>query len=127
MKVWVNGTFDVLHIGHVSLLKYAASFGNVRVGIDSDRRVSEFKGKNRPVNNWQIRFDMLMELKSVTDVVGFDSDDELENQIRLYEPDYCIIGSDYRDKKVIGSQYCKSLIFFDKIEGHSTTKILNHG
>jgi len=100
MKVWVNGTFDVLHIGHVSLLKYAASFGNVRVGIDSDRRVSEFKGKNRPVNNWQIR---------------------------LYEPDYCIIGSDYRDKKVIGSQYCKSLIFFDKIEGHSTTKILNHG
>lgn len=38
-KVWTNGTFDVLHVGHLKLLEYAASFGELTVGIDSDKRV----------------------------------------------------------------------------------------
>ena len=127
MRVWVNGTFDVLHVGHVSLLQFASLFGKVRVGIDTDRRVKELKGDDRPVNNWNDRCLMLKELRSVKEVVGFDSDEELEKQIKTFKPDYCVIGSDYKDKKVIGSQYCKKLIFFDKIDGSSTTKILSHG
>lgn len=126
MRVWVNGTFDVLHVGHVSLLQFASLYGKVRVGIDSDRRVKELKGENRPVNNWKDRSIMLKELRSVKEVVGFDSDEELENQIKEYNPDYCVIGSDYKDKTVIGGQFCRRLIFFDKIDGYSTTKILNH-
>ena len=127
MRVWVNGTFDVLHVGHVSLLQFASLFGKVRVGIDTDRRVKELKGDDRPVNNWNDRCLMLKELRSVIEVVGFDSDEELEKQIKTFKPDYCVIGSDYKDKKVIGSQYCKKLVFFDKIDGYSTTKILSHG
>ena len=50
MKVWVNGTFDVLHVGHLKLLEYSASFGELRVGIDSDKRVQELKGNDRPFN-----------------------------------------------------------------------------
>lgn len=126
MRVWVNGTFDVLHVGHISLLQFASLYGKVRVGIDSDRRVKELKGENRPVNNWKDRSTMLKELRSVKEVVGFDSDEELENQIKEYNPDYCVIGSDYKDKTVIGGQFCRRLIFFDKIDGYSTTKILNH-
>ena len=42
-KVWVNGTFDILHIGHIRLLNFAKSFGIVRVGLDTDDRVSEKK------------------------------------------------------------------------------------
>ena len=126
MRVWVNGTFDVLHVGHVSLLQFASLYGKVRVGIDSDRRVKELKGENRPVNNWKDRSIMLKELRSVKEVVGFDSDKELEHQIKEYNPDYCVIGSDYKDKTVIGGQFCRRLIFFDKIDGYSTTKILNH-
>lgn len=126
MRVWVNGTFDVLHVGHISLLQFASLYGKVRVGIDSDRRVKELKGENRPVNNWKDRSTMLKELRSVKEVVGFDSDKELENQIKEYNPDYCVIGSDYKDKTVIGGQFCRRLIFFDKIDGYSTTKILNH-
>jgi D-beta-D-heptose 7-phosphate kinase/D-beta-D-heptose 1-phosphate adenosyltransferase len=102
-------------------------FGKVRVGIDTDRRVKELKGDDRPVNNWNDRCLMLKELRSVKEVVGFDSDEELEKQIKTFKPDYCVIGSDYKDKKVIGSQYCKKLVFFDKIDGYSTTKILSHG
>ena len=127
MRVWVNGTFDVLHVGHVSLLQFASLFGKVRVGIDTYRRVKELKGDDRPVNNWNDRCLMLKELRSVKEVVGFDSDEELEKQIKTFKPDYCVIGSDYKDKKVIGSQYCKKLVFFDKIDGYSTTKILSHG
>ncbi len=127
MRVWVNGTFDVLHVGHVSLLQFASLFGKVRVGIDTVRRVKELKGDDRPVNNWNDRCLMLKELRSVKEVVGFDSDEELEKQIKTFKPDYCVIGSDYKDKKVIGSQYCKKLVFFDKIDGYSTTKILSHG
>jgi cytidyltransferase-like protein len=127
MRVWVNGTFDVLHVGHISLLQFAALFGKVRVGIDTDSRVKELKGDDRPVNNWTDRSVMLKELKSVKEVVGFDSDEELEEQIKVYAPDYCVIGSDYKDKTVIGSQYCKRLVFFDRIDGYSTTNILNHG
>ena len=49
-KVFVNGTFDLLHRGHLELLNYAKSLGDrVYVGIDSDRRVAEMKGDSRPI------------------------------------------------------------------------------
>ena len=44
MKIWVNGSFDVLHIGHIRLLEFAAKYGKVRVGIDTDERIRSFKG-----------------------------------------------------------------------------------
>ena len=55
MKVWVNGTFDVLHVGHVKLLEFASQFGILRVGIDTDKRVKELKGDDRPFNNQEDR------------------------------------------------------------------------
>ena len=54
-KVFVNGTFDLLHRGHLELLNYAKSLGDrVYVGIDSDRRVAEMKGASRPIYNVRI-------------------------------------------------------------------------
>jgi len=52
--VWVNGTFDKIHFGHISLLEYVSNFGNLKADIDSDKRVSELKGSNRPFNNQKI-------------------------------------------------------------------------
>ena len=54
-KVWVNGTFDVLHIGHLKLLEFASTYGELRVGIDTDKRVKELKGNDRPFNNTEDR------------------------------------------------------------------------
>ena len=52
MKVFVNGTFDLLHRGHLELLQYARSLGDeLFVCIDSDSRVTELKGADRPLNN----------------------------------------------------------------------------
>ena len=121
-RVWVNGTFDVLHRGHLELLNYASTYGTVRVGIDTDKRVKQFKGDSRPINILKDRIFMMENLKSVNSVVSFDSDEELENHIRAWNPHYIIIGSDYKDKRVVGSQLVEKVIFFDRIEGYSSTE-----
>ncbi len=125
-KVWTNGTFDVLHVGHLKLLEYAASFGELTVGIDSDKRVKELKGLDRPFNNTQDRKYFLESINFVHSVVVFNSREELIDMVKEFEPDYMVIGSDYIDKPVYGSEYAKELVFFDKLEQYSTTTILNY-
>ena len=126
VKVWVNGTFDVLHRGHIELLKYASKFGKLRVGIDTDERVKSLKGNNRPYNFFSDR-KFLMESKTYVDsVVPFGSDEELEDAIREWKPKYLIVGSDYKDKRVIGSHLVEQVLFFDKLDGFSTTNILEY-
>ena len=130
--IFVNGTFDILHPGHVQLLNYAKSLGDfLTVGIDSDRRVQEKKGPTRPVNNVGDRAYMLQNLKAVDCIVIFDSDEELERCIKIVKPDIMVVGSDWKDKSVIGSMYAAELRFFDRIEEYATTKtiqdIINRG
>jgi D-beta-D-heptose 7-phosphate kinase/D-beta-D-heptose 1-phosphate adenosyltransferase len=127
LKVWVNGTFDVIHRGHIELLNYASSLGIVRVGIDSDLRVKKLKGNERPINNFDDRSFVIKNLKSVDSVVKFSSDEELEIEIALWSPDYLVVGSDYKDKKVIGSHLVKHVLFFEKLNDYSSTKIINYG
>lgn len=122
-KVWINGTFDVLHIGHIKLLEYGSSFGSVRVGLDTDERIREKKGKHRPINKLQDRIDFMLGIRYVDSVVSFGNDDTLANHIKEYEPDYFIIGSDYKDKPIIGSEFAKEVIFFDRLDYSSTDTI----
>lgn len=126
-EVFVNGTFDILHPGHLALLKFAKSKGEwLTVGIDSDDRVKKLKGDTRPVNNQIFRKQMLLALSVVDDVFIFNSDDGLCDLIKHINPDTMVVGSDYKNKPVIGSQYAKKLMFFDKINGYSTTKIIEN-
>jgi D-beta-D-heptose 7-phosphate kinase/D-beta-D-heptose 1-phosphate adenosyltransferase len=83
-RVWVNGSFDVLHIGHINLLEYANSLGNVRVGLDTDERIKEKKGENRPYNILKDRIKFLSSIKFVDSIVTFSSDDELIDRIKEY-------------------------------------------
>lgn len=126
MKVWVNGTFDILHVGHIKLLQFASEFGKLRVGIDTDKRVKELKGNDRPYNKQEDRKKMLEAIKFVEEVIFFDSREELIERIKEYEPDIMVVGDDYRDKKVFGSEHAKKLIFFEKIPDYSSTRILNY-
>lgn len=126
MKVWVNGTFDVLHIGHIRLLEHASKLGRVIVGIDTDTRIMEKKGPNRPFNNLAERVEFLKSIKYIDTITVFGSDEELENKIKIYSPDVMVIGDDYREKPIIGSQYIKEIIYFKRIEDKSTSKILGY-
>ena len=125
IKVFVNGTFDILHPGHMQLITLASNSGDyLKIAIDSDKRVKKLKGPTRPINDENTRQIMLFHIKGVDEVSIFDSDEELINTIREYQPDIMIVGSDYKNKKVIGGEYAKRLIFFDRIERYSSTKVI---
>jgi D-beta-D-heptose 7-phosphate kinase/D-beta-D-heptose 1-phosphate adenosyltransferase len=119
-KVFVNGTFDILHVGHVALLDYAKSLGDqLVVAIDSDDRVRLLKGSDRPINSQVERGTLLAALKSVDEVFVFDTDDELTSLIQTC--DIMVKGSDYRDKPIVGQEICKQIVFFERLNGYSTT------
>ena len=126
-SVWVNGCFDVLHVGHIRLLQYARSLGDqLIVGIDTDERVKRAKGHHRPFNNLEDRMTFLKELKSVDSVVSYSTDQELENCLVKNNISLMVIGSDWKNKPVVGQKLVKKVIFFDRIGEYSTTKILNN-
>ena len=125
MKVWINGTFDILHIGHIRLFNFAKSFGSIRVGLDTDERVSEKKGIERPFNILSDRMEFISAINGVDSVVSFGTDDELRNCITEYEPDVMVIGDEYKYKPIIGGDLAKEIKFFNRIDGYSTSKILN--
>ena len=126
-KIFVNGTFDILHRGHLELLNYAKSLGDyLSVAIDSDRRVKEKKGLSRPIYKVEERKFFLENLKSVNEVFTFDSDLELESLANTINPDIMIVGSDWKGKKVIGSEYAKELVFFERIGDYATTRTIEN-
>ncbi len=125
-RVWINGSFDVLHIGHIRLLEYGASLGEVRVGLDTDQRIGEKKGPNRPYNNLDDRVEFISSIKYVGSVVTFGSDDELIQRIIEFKPDYMVIGNDYKYDTIIGIEHIPKVMFFDKIKGKSTSSILRY-
>ena len=122
---FTNGCFDILHVGHIKLFQYLKNKSDeVIIGIDSDKRVKELKGPHRPINNERDRKLMLESLSFVDSVLIFDSADELELLVKTISPDLMVVGSDYRDRHVVGGEYAKNLEFFEKIDGYSTTRTL---
>ena len=123
--IWTNGCFDVLHRGHIELFKYAKSLGDwLVVGIDTDERVRVSKGDSRPFNIIEDRIIMLESNKHIDEIRVFDTNSELDTQVLLSGAEIMVVGSDYKDKEVIGSRHVQEVKFFDRIDGYSTTKIL---
>ena len=121
-KVVVNGTFDVIHPGHLALLNYAKSLGDfLIVAIDSDSRVSELKGPQRPINPQHERKLLLENLRAVDQVQIFNSPDELISIIK--ECNIMVKGSDYKGKSIIGEANCPQVVYYDRTEHSSTQKI----
>lgn len=122
-KIFTNGCFDILHVGHVELLNYCATLGDVVVGLNSDLSVSRLKGKDRPINTEQDRRHILLNLRSVSEVFIFEEDTPLE-LIKFLKPDVIVKGGDYSANEVVGSGLADIKIF-KFIDGYSSTSIIN--
>jgi len=128
MRVMVNGTFDIVHRGHIEMLNYAKTLGDyLLVAIDTDERVKQLKGPDRPVNDQTDRAFMLRNLKCVDYVLTFGSKEELIHIMETYKPDVYVKGSDWKsDKGSTAEKYCKQVIYYDRVGDYSTTNIIQH-
>jgi D-glycero-beta-D-manno-heptose 1-phosphate adenylyltransferase len=127
MKIFVNGSFDLLHTGHLDMLFYSKSLGShLHVAIDTDERIAENKGSDRPVNPLHIRKAIMSSLKPVDSVSVFGTDEELINTIRAYAPDIMVKGSDWREKYVIGQEYCGQVLFYERVNNESTSNTIQN-
>ncbi len=124
-RVIVNGTFDIVHLGHLELLNYAKSLGDyLIVAIDTDTRVGRLKGPGRPINNQIERKTLLQNLKAVDEVRLFGSDQELIDIIK--ECSIMVKGSDYRGQPIVGENDIAEIVFFERINGYSSTEKIQH-
>ena len=107
------------------MFKYAKSLGDyLIVGIDSDARVTEAKGPNRPINNQKDRKRILEAIRYIDEVIIFNDDADLKKKIKQSKIDILIVGSDWQHKEVIGSKFAKKLCFFSRLQNYSTTNII---
>jgi D-beta-D-heptose 7-phosphate kinase/D-beta-D-heptose 1-phosphate adenosyltransferase len=106
--VFTNGVFDILHVGHVDLLRKAKAFGDVLVvGLNSDASVRRLKGSSRPINSQRDRAEVLLSLRSVDAVCIFGEDTPLE-LIQVLQPDILVKGAEYAVVKIVGADFVKS-------------------
>ena len=122
--VWCNGTFDILHPGHVELFKVGKSLGDkLIVATDTDEKIRQDKGTSKPVNNLCDRISMLQAIRYIDQVHYFDNRKELEGLIKLYSPDILLLGDDWQGGDVVGIEYAKEVRFLPRLN-YSTTDII---
>jgi len=129
--VWTNGTFDLLHPGHVTSLQQARALGDVLVvGVNSDRSVKAYKGPTRPILNEQERSAMLAALECVDYVIVFDEDTPVESLAKL-RPDIHCKGAEYSPpngrpvpERAVVEGYGGRIEYLPLVPGVSTTDLL---
>ena len=129
--VFANGCFDLLHIGHITLLEQARRIGDrLIVAINSDASVSSLKGPNRPIVGQAERARVLAALASVDAVVVFDEPTPLEVIVAV-RPDVIVKGGDYDADAVVGAAEVRSwggeVRIVPLVEGFSTTRLIEKG
>jgi len=126
--VFTNGCFDILHVGHITLLKKARALGDkLIVGVNTDASIRRIKGEKRPIVSENERTHILAALESVDYIVLFDENTPLE-LIKTLKPDILVKGSDYKKDQVVGHRIVKSyggrVALVDLVAGFSTTNIV---
>jgi rfaE bifunctional protein nucleotidyltransferase chain/domain len=125
--VFTNGVFDLFHQGHFELLKFAKNCGKkLIVGIDSDKRVREIKGKFRPIIDQFSRKKILECLNIVDQVIIFNSKSELINLYKTLKPQTIVRGNENKNIRKIDQIPPEiKIILFNKRKNISTTKIIS--
>ena len=127
--VFTNGCFDIIHLGHTSLLHAAKERGDkLIVGLNTDKSVKRLKGDERPINDHSSRAKILTYLSSVDAVCLFNEDTPYE-LIKSIQPDIIVKGGDYKPDEVVGADIVKKnngeVVIFPTISGYSTSNLVN--
>ena len=128
--VFTNGCFDLLHPGHLALLEFARTQGDVLVvALNTDESVRGFKGAGRPVVPEEARAQMVAALGMVDYVTLFAEPTPLET-IKMLRPDVLVKGEDWMDKGVVGQEFVESyggrVALVPLAPGQSTTGLIDH-
>jgi len=126
--VFTNGCFDLLHRGHVHMLREAKACGDILiVAINSDRSVKAIKGPNRPVLGEADRAELIAAMEMVDYVVLFDEPDPY-NLIAALNPDVLVKGGDWSAEKIIGADVVEQnggrVAVVPYLKGFSTTEMI---
>jgi D-beta-D-heptose 7-phosphate kinase/D-beta-D-heptose 1-phosphate adenosyltransferase len=126
---FTNGCFDLLHPGHVALLRQArARCDRLVLGLNSDASVARLKGPNRPLQDESSRAQVLASLGDVDIVVVFDEDTPLD-LIASLKPDLLVKGADYAEDEVVGAAEVKAyggeVYLVPLVDGQSTTTTIS--
>jgi D-beta-D-heptose 7-phosphate kinase/D-beta-D-heptose 1-phosphate adenosyltransferase len=129
--VFTNGCFDLLHIGHITLLEQARRYGDrLIVAVNSDASVRALKGPSRPIVGERERVGVLSALAAIDAVAVFDQATPLE-LILAVKPDVIVKGGDYKMDTVVGAKEVESwggqVRIIPLVEGYSTTRLIQKG
>lgn len=123
MKVITFGTFDLLHIGHINILKNAKSLGDeLIVGVSTDKFSIEKKNR-KPIYNENDRKQILESLKFVDKVFFEESFEKKREYIKKYKADIFVMGNDWEGRFDEFKDICK-VVYFDRTPSISTTKLI---
>ncbi|MDB5386062.1 MAG: hldE [Planctomycetaceae bacterium] len=124
--VFTNGCFDVLHEGHLELFSEARRRGErLVIALNPDQWITRHKGPGRPLQRAAVRR-AVAHCMSAADLSIVFEDETVEQLLSIVRPNLYLIGSDYRDVKIIGAEYCGKVEFMDRLPGISTTSSLTN-
>lgn len=126
--VLTNGCFDLLHPGHVDGLRRARERGDcLVVALNGDESVRRLKGAGRPIVPFAERRELLLALRWVDEVIGFDDDTPLEI-IRALRPEVWVKGADWRGTETPEAAAVRAgggeIVYLDLVDGYSTTSLV---
>ena len=126
--VFTNGCFDLLHPGHIDLLRRAKGLGTrLVVGINSDESVRRIKGPDRPFTNQHERAEILSAISVVDEVIVFDEQTP-ERLIKEVKPDVLVKGGDWKPEEIIGSDFVLArggkVLSLPFLDGYSSSNLV---
>ena len=122
-KVITYGTFDVLHYGHIRLLKRAKELGDYLIVALSTDEFNALKGK-KSFYPYEIRKELLKSIKYVDQIIPEENWEQKITDVKKYGIDVFVIGSDWQGKFDFLKEFCE-VVYLERTDGISSTKVRN--
>jgi rfaE bifunctional protein nucleotidyltransferase chain/domain len=125
--VFTNGCFDLLHKGHLHLVKEAKKLGDILiVAVNDNASVKKLKGETRPIENIETRLNNLYVLDEVDYLISFSEETPI-HLIEKIKPTILVKGGDYKKEDVVGKEFAQQIVIVPLLAGFSTTIKIERG